>query len=220
MICYADHCAGTLASSRDAAEPVQAGRRAVPRHRRPLEPRRVRRGVRRVRRLSRPSATGTSKLGLGRQKIFEVRRIHNDLTFIDEFLTLDFCRQHKLFSFGFNEDSRLLRDREPRVREDQAAAAVQSDERRPADHLRAGRQLQEPRRAVPGAPLQRRRAADRTTPRTRWPTCTSSGSGRCTSKRTWKRPSVDLVVRRARAFTDRRSKDQQRANEQGANRRQ
>jgi len=45
------------------------------------------------------------QLGLGRQKIFEVRRVHNDLTFIDEFLTLDFCRQHKLFSFGYNQDS-------------------------------------------------------------------------------------------------------------------
>ena len=40
--------------------------------------------------------------GLGRKKIFEVRKIHNDLTFIDTFLTLDFCRQHKLFSFGYN----------------------------------------------------------------------------------------------------------------------
>ena len=45
------------------------------------------------------------KLGLGRQKIFEVRRVHNDLTFIDTFLTLDFCREHKLFSFGYNQDS-------------------------------------------------------------------------------------------------------------------
>jgi stage V sporulation protein R len=43
--------------------------------------------------------TGAS---LGRQKIFEVRRIHNDLTFIETFLTLDFCRRHKLFSFGYN----------------------------------------------------------------------------------------------------------------------
>ena len=43
--------------------------------------------------------------GLGREKIFEVRRIHNDLTFIDTFLTLDFCREHKLFSFGYNEDA-------------------------------------------------------------------------------------------------------------------
>ena len=42
-------------------------------------------------------------LGLGREKIFEVRRIHNDLTFIDEFLTLDFVREHKLFKFGFNK---------------------------------------------------------------------------------------------------------------------
>jgi stage V sporulation protein R len=40
--------------------------------------------------------------GLGREKIFQVRKIHNDLTFIDEFLTLDFVRQHKLFKFGFN----------------------------------------------------------------------------------------------------------------------
>jgi stage V sporulation protein R len=40
--------------------------------------------------------------GLGRQKIFEVRRIHNDLTFIDEFLTLDFVREQKLFKFGYN----------------------------------------------------------------------------------------------------------------------
>lgn len=40
--------------------------------------------------------------GLGREKIFEVRQIHNDLTFIDEFLTLDFVREHKLFRFGYN----------------------------------------------------------------------------------------------------------------------
>lgn len=46
-----------------------------------------------------------TEAGLGRQKIFDVRKIHNDLTFVDEFLTLDFCRDHKLFSFGYNEDS-------------------------------------------------------------------------------------------------------------------
>ncbi len=40
--------------------------------------------------------------GLGREKIFEVRRIHNDLTFIDEFLNLDFVRAHKMFKFGYN----------------------------------------------------------------------------------------------------------------------
>lgn len=41
-------------------------------------------------------------VGLGRQKIFEVRRIHNDITFIDEFLTPEFCAQHKFFSFAYN----------------------------------------------------------------------------------------------------------------------
>ncbi len=45
--------------------------------------------------------------GLGREKIFEIRRIHNDLTFIDEFLTLDFVREHKFFRFGYNEDAEV-----------------------------------------------------------------------------------------------------------------
>ena len=44
-------------------------------------------------------------VGLGREKIFEVRRIYNDLTFIDTFLTVEFCREHKLFSFGYNDDA-------------------------------------------------------------------------------------------------------------------
>ncbi len=42
------------------------------------------------------------KLGLGRKKIYEVRMIHNDLTFIDEFLTKEFCERHKLFVFKHN----------------------------------------------------------------------------------------------------------------------
>ena len=37
------------------------------------------------------------KLGLGREKIFEVRRIHSDATFLDEFLTPEFCDEQKLF---------------------------------------------------------------------------------------------------------------------------
>ncbi|MGH2521382.1 MAG: SpoVR family protein [Anaerolineales bacterium] len=45
------------------------------------------------------------QLGLGRQKVFEVRRIYNDIGFIDEFLTEDFAREHKLFTFAYNEDA-------------------------------------------------------------------------------------------------------------------
>ncbi len=43
------------------------------------------------------------QLGLGREKIFEVRRIHNDVTFIDTFLTPEFCAKHRLFAFEYNE---------------------------------------------------------------------------------------------------------------------
>ena len=35
--------------------------------------------------------------GKGREKIFEVRRIHNDVTFLEEFLTDEFIDQHQLF---------------------------------------------------------------------------------------------------------------------------
>jgi stage V sporulation protein R len=43
------------------------------------------------------------QLGLGRKKIFEVRRVHNDITFIDTFLTPEFCVRYKLFSFAYQE---------------------------------------------------------------------------------------------------------------------
>ena len=138
----------------DAAQPVQGGHRAVPRHRGPLEPRRLRPRVRRVRR-PRERRRWDKKLGLGREKIFEVRRIHNDLTFIDEFLTLDFVRDHKLFRFGYNPDERSLRNREPRVSQGQAATAAEPDQPRPADHRGRRRQLQESRRAVPASTTSR-----------------------------------------------------------------
>jgi stage V sporulation protein R len=39
-------------------------------------------------------------LGLGREKIFEVRKLYNDVTFIDEFLTPEFALEQKLFTYG------------------------------------------------------------------------------------------------------------------------
>jgi stage V sporulation protein R len=45
------------------------------------------------------------KLGLGRQKVFEVRRVHNDITFIDTFLTPEFCMDHKMFSYAFQDQA-------------------------------------------------------------------------------------------------------------------
>ncbi len=43
------------------------------------------------------------KLGLGREKIFEIRQIYNDVTFIDEFLTEDFCIKNKMFVYKYNK---------------------------------------------------------------------------------------------------------------------
>jgi stage V sporulation protein R len=42
------------------------------------------------------------KLNLGRQKIFEVRRVCNDITFIDEYLTEEFADRMKLYTYAFN----------------------------------------------------------------------------------------------------------------------
>lgn len=43
--------------------------------------------------------TGDKK---GREKIFEVRKTHNDISFIDEFLTPDFCQRQQLFTYKYN----------------------------------------------------------------------------------------------------------------------
>jgi stage V sporulation protein R len=44
-------------------------------------------------------------LKLGQSKIFEIRRLYNDVTFIDEFFTLEFCRRNRFFTFGDNRRS-------------------------------------------------------------------------------------------------------------------
>lgn len=43
-----------------------------------------------------------TQLNKGREKIFEVRRVHNDITFLDNFLTEEFCERHKLFLYRYN----------------------------------------------------------------------------------------------------------------------
>ena len=49
--------------------------------------------------------TWNQNLGLGREKIFEVRKIYNDITFIDEFLTPEFCNSSQLFTYKFDRHS-------------------------------------------------------------------------------------------------------------------
>ncbi len=50
--------------------------------------------------------TWNKEVGLGRQKIFEVRKIHNDITLIDTFLTPEFCKEYNLFSFNYQDQTK------------------------------------------------------------------------------------------------------------------
>jgi stage V sporulation protein R len=104
VICYCDHHSGTLAGSANRLNPYKLGIELF----RDIEDR-WNRG-----RFGKEyddcddmvaKREWNTNTGMGREKIFEVRRIHNDLTFIDTFLTLDFCREHKLFKFGYNPDT-------------------------------------------------------------------------------------------------------------------
>ncbi len=49
--------------------------------------------------------TWDRQLGLGRKKLFEVRALYNDVMFIDEFFTEDFCREQLFYTFGWNKRS-------------------------------------------------------------------------------------------------------------------
>lgn len=53
-------------------------------------------------------ASWDKRLGQGRAKIFEVRRLYNDVTFLDEFFTLDFCNRSRFFTFRENRRSGRL----------------------------------------------------------------------------------------------------------------
>jgi len=55
------------------------------------------------------------KLGLGKAELFKVRQSHNDVTFIETYLTEEFCREQRLFSykpnrFGYDEVTRDFTD--------------------------------------------------------------------------------------------------------------
>ena len=101
VVDYADHTSGTLASSPTRLNPYKLGVELF----RDIEDRWNRgcfgREYDECEDLT-AKRTWNTETGQGREKIFEVRSIHNDLTFVDEFLTLDFCRRHRLFSFGYN----------------------------------------------------------------------------------------------------------------------
>lgn len=104
VVDYADACAGTLAMSPTGFNPYKVGIELF----RDIEDRwnRGRFG----KEWSDCDDIAVKKswdthAGLGREKIFEVRRDYNDVTFIDEFLTEDFCVRNKMFVYKFNQRS-------------------------------------------------------------------------------------------------------------------
>ncbi len=104
IIDYADHNAGVLATSGKQWNPYKVGIELL----RDIEERwdkgRFGREWNECQSLE-ERRQWDKRLGLGRRKIFEVRRFYNDVTFIDEFFTEDFCRDNEFFSFSLNERS-------------------------------------------------------------------------------------------------------------------
>jgi len=104
IIDYADHHAGTMGVQPGSINPYKLGLELF----RDIEERwnkgRFGKEWDECDSLARRKAWDT-QAGQGRQKIFEVRRHYNDVTFIDEFLTPDFVRQQKMFTYGFNNKS-------------------------------------------------------------------------------------------------------------------
>ena len=94
-------------------------------------------------------------LGQGREKIFEVRRVYNDVNFIDEFMTPEFIEKHKFYQYGRDPHTGQLRivSRDPHAH--QADDAVPPDQHGPAIYLCGRRQLLQPRRTLPGPQTQR-----------------------------------------------------------------
>ncbi|MEW5721858.1 MAG: SpoVR family protein [Thermodesulfobacteriota bacterium] len=102
IIDYADHHSGTLGGSRLSLNPYKLGVELF----RDIEERwdkgRFGKEWEECEDLA-ARRTWDRQVGLGRQKIFEVRRLYNDLTFLDTFLTEDFCRRHRLFTYAHDD---------------------------------------------------------------------------------------------------------------------
>ncbi len=113
LIDYADHHSGTLATSPGRLNPYKLGIELL-RH---IEDRWNRGAFGPAYEACddvRERAHWDTGAGLGRQKLFEVRRIYNDVGFIETFLTPEFAAEQRLFSFGYNaqQDNYAIASRE------------------------------------------------------------------------------------------------------------
>jgi len=101
IVDYCDHFAGVVASNSGSLNPYKLGVELL-RH---IE-RRWDKGQFGLEYLNiddpKTRSQWNTQAGLGRQKLMEVRRIHNDITFLDEFLDEDFCHESKMFLYDFD----------------------------------------------------------------------------------------------------------------------
>jgi len=102
IIDYADRCAGVLATSSGQLNPYKLGVELYRHIEERWDKGRFGKEWERCDELEARRAWDR-RTGLGRQKIFEVRALYNDVTFIDEFLTPEFVVAQKLYAFGYSK---------------------------------------------------------------------------------------------------------------------
>lgn len=113
LIDYADHHSGTMATSPGRLNPYKLGIELF----RDIEDR-WNRGAfgpeYEACEDQRARANWDRQVGDGLRKIFEVRRIYNDVGFIDEFLTEEFAERQQLFTYRYNQrsDNYMIESRE------------------------------------------------------------------------------------------------------------
>ncbi|TWU14923.1 SpoVR family protein [Symmachiella macrocystis] len=113
VIEYADHHSGTMATSRNRLNPYKLGIELFKDIERRWDQGKFGPEYEACDDMH-DKAKWDQKLGKGREKIFEVRRVHNDVTFIDNFLTPEFCIEQNFFQYRYNEDTNYyeIADRE------------------------------------------------------------------------------------------------------------
>ncbi len=117
LITYAEHHAGTLATSPGRLNPYKLGielfrdierRWNTGRHGPEYERCEDMQARREWGRGQEPKGRVVGRGSPGREKIFEVRRIYNDVTFLDEFLTPEFVDEQKLYHYRFDPATRRM----------------------------------------------------------------------------------------------------------------
>jgi stage V sporulation protein R len=117
LITYAEHHAGTLATSPGQLNPYKLGielfrdiesRWNTGRHGPDYDRCEDMQTRREWGRGTEPQGHVVGRGSPGRQKIFEVRRIYNDVTFLDEFLTPEFVDERKLYHYRYDPTTRRM----------------------------------------------------------------------------------------------------------------